>query len=137
MFFLAVISIQSGGSRRFQNFERSAGSADVEQNPHAKRQSNVLPRNMPGPQSISHRHSQVAHYSHDDILQRTAMVLRKSAIEHFSKDDTSNSGKFPSEFQVHQHAVDLIRSGRYIFDEKYGAVSLNFVGRTQGRNQHG
>ena len=42
---------------------------------HAERQSDVATRNMPGTQTVSHRHAQIADHAQHDFFQRVALIF--------------------------------------------------------------
>ena len=52
-----------------------------------------------------------------------------------SKDDAADCVEMSAEFQLHQHAVDLIGLGGEVFEEQDRACGLDLVGRAERGDQ--
>ncbi len=91
---------------------------------------------MAGRNSVDDGNAEAAHNARDDLLQRVLLAAGLHAIEHLPEDDASDAVEFAGKFQLHQHAVDLVRLGRHVFQKQDAAFSLQLVRRAERRSQN-
>ena len=74
-------------------------------------------------------HVQVTDNSSDHFLKSVILICDLDAVDHFSEDDAAHGVEMSSKFQLHQHAIDLIRLGGNVFEEEDSAGGFDLLGR--------
>src|SRR3954447_3215917 len=92
---------------------------------------------MAGANSERHRKTEVSDDAHQYLLQGVVLVGGLHALEHFAEDDAAHIFQPSAKFQLHQHAVNLERLRREIFEEKNRVVCFDLVGSSQRGDQDG
>src|SRR5215467_8139643 len=104
--------------RGLQYLQRHAGLIRQEFCLDAERQSKVAARDMPGLHSVDDRDLVLSEHPRDHLLQLVVLLAGLNAFEHLTEDEPTHVLEFSGEPQVHQHAVDLVRLFRDVFDEQ-------------------
>src|SRR5215831_18003313 len=133
---LEVDSVSMSSSHR-GFFQLHIFLVSVKNNPHTERQGEGTSRSMPRRQSIENREIKIFQNVKDDLLKTRRLPGTGSAVQHLSEDNAPYAFQFPCQFQVHQHAVNLIWLGIHIFQEEDLALGPNLVGSTQHCREQG
>src|SRR5216684_427885 len=107
----------SCGRRGLQNLQLHF-TTDFEPRFYANRQRDVSARDMSGTKAKRHRNSEISDYTQHNFFE--SVILRRSlpAIQHFAEDNAANAFQLARQFQLHQHAINLVRLSREVLHEK-------------------
>src|SRR5436305_7096209 len=94
---------------------------------YTQRERDVIRSYVSGLQAVRNRNIQLADNSHDHFLQRVVLIGGLDTVDHLPEDQATDVLQFACEFQLHQHAIDLVGFGAYIFHEQDGLIRLDFV----------
>ncbi len=73
---------------------------------------------MTGREVVINRFSEIAKDVQQYFLQRVALVFDLDTIFHFAKNKRGYFVEFPEQFEMGEHAIDLIGLGCHIFKKE-------------------
>ena len=102
--------------------------------PKGKR--HVVARHVAGRNSVGDGNAEAPDNARHDLLQRILLAAGLHAIEHLAEDDATHAVELAGKFQLHQHAVDLVRLCRHVFQKQDAAFGLQLVSRAERRSHN-
>src|SRR5581483_10023362 len=113
------------------------GRAYLERGADPNRQRYIAPCDVTRWEPVCDRDVKVSQNLHDYFFQRIALIVSLNAVEHLAEHDSLYIFQFAGEFELHQHAIDLVRLGSNILEEQDCARGSNLVRSAKGSDENG